>query len=585
MKKYFSNNKDKLIIAITMFIFFALFATILPLGHDLHYHVYRIGAMAEELKLTNYSIPIRMFSTSFNNYGYGVPLFYGDMMLYFPALLVAIFGLREAYALQMLLIIIFFMAFGSSYWGLYRITKNKDYSLYFAFAFSMSPYFLIDLCIRMAVGEALSFIFLPLIATSIYGIVHRINHNDWLVLSISATCMLLSHNLSVAMVIVPVGLYTLISLILPKEHSAAKVRISILLDCFKAGVLALGLSASFIIPFVEASLAQKYQVPAFGDESWREYFVNHSMQSIDFIVPYELKKIINVIVGTNYDTDNWTPGGVGVVIVLIIFLIIKKHKSSNRVLNIGLISSIVIYLILYIKPAMRLISAFLSVLQFGWRLIFICTLFFSLYLAYQIQQFQNCKTRCALLATVALIGFYIIGLRYAYQVFVNIKGIDYIIAENEEFGEHYIMDYNPNDGDNFYLPAGIPFIHEERDQVVLANNDQADFTYCRTETNHLQLDIHATNCSEAITYELPLYYYKGYGLKQISGDVTDSIEITISENKLISLIVPSDFDGVFEIYYMGTNLQKLSNYISLLTIIITLGIIIKIRRSSRAPLS
>ena len=39
-----------------------LFILILPLGHDLHFHIYRIGAMAEELERTGFSMPIRILS-------------------------------------------------------------------------------------------------------------------------------------------------------------------------------------------------------------------------------------------------------------------------------------------------------------------------------------------------------------------------------------------------------------------------------------------------------------------------------------------------------------------------------------------
>ena len=55
----------------TLIIASLILLAILPLGHDLWYHIYRIGAMAVELEINPGQLPIRMLSDSFNGYGYG----------------------------------------------------------------------------------------------------------------------------------------------------------------------------------------------------------------------------------------------------------------------------------------------------------------------------------------------------------------------------------------------------------------------------------------------------------------------------------------------------------------------------------
>ena len=64
-----------------------LFICVLPLGHDLWFHMYRIGAMAVELENDLCSISIRILSDTYNGYGYAAPLYYGDFFLYIPAFL------------------------------------------------------------------------------------------------------------------------------------------------------------------------------------------------------------------------------------------------------------------------------------------------------------------------------------------------------------------------------------------------------------------------------------------------------------------------------------------------------------------
>ena len=94
----------KLLIISMMCGFSLCFLYVLPLGHDLWFHLYRIGAMAEELRESS-GLPIRMLSDSFNGYGYGAALYYGDFFLYVPALLTAM-GMQVAAAYRIFMVCI-----------------------------------------------------------------------------------------------------------------------------------------------------------------------------------------------------------------------------------------------------------------------------------------------------------------------------------------------------------------------------------------------------------------------------------------------------------------------------------------------
>lgn len=56
------------------------------IGHDLHFHLYRIQGIADALAKGDF--PVRMQYTQLYGYGYPVSICYGDLFLYFPALLV-----------------------------------------------------------------------------------------------------------------------------------------------------------------------------------------------------------------------------------------------------------------------------------------------------------------------------------------------------------------------------------------------------------------------------------------------------------------------------------------------------------------
>ena len=59
----------KIIIASALVVLSLVLLFVLPLGHDLWFHIYRIGAMGIELEKSPWQLPIRMLSDSFNGYG------------------------------------------------------------------------------------------------------------------------------------------------------------------------------------------------------------------------------------------------------------------------------------------------------------------------------------------------------------------------------------------------------------------------------------------------------------------------------------------------------------------------------------
>ncbi|MCR4610530.1 MAG: hypothetical protein K5644_01395, partial [Lachnospiraceae bacterium] len=55
------------------------------LGQDLGFHLNRIEGIVTELKAGHF--PVKMESNWMNGYGYPAPIYYGDVLLYIPAIL------------------------------------------------------------------------------------------------------------------------------------------------------------------------------------------------------------------------------------------------------------------------------------------------------------------------------------------------------------------------------------------------------------------------------------------------------------------------------------------------------------------
>lgn len=546
----------RLLVYVIMLLCCVLFMAVLPLGQDLHFHLYRIGAMAEELERTSFSIPIRILSVSYNNYGYGVPLFYGDLLLYIPALLVT-FGIDAVTAYKLMMAGIFLLAFAAMYWQIYRSSTSREFAFLAAVFYIFSSYFLLVLCVRMAVGEACACIFMPFVFCSFYNILYQPRKGDWIYLTIGMSGIILSHNLTAVFVTVILTVWAILQF---KCVINKKAVFSIAL----AAITTIGLTASYTFAFIEANIAQTYQIPKNNGYQMEE-FAKHTFEIVDFFMPYDVKKGVNLLFHLDWNTEIWRPGAVGVFLMAILFLAAKtrKHKK-NKALAATFWVSVILYLCMFIAPVVKTAGRFMSFMQFGWRLLLFCTFAFSVYAAYLLHYYFKKRWQAAYVALAILIAFYTVGPRYVYQMYLDYKGMEYIKTINEEFYEHYIMEYSPNSGDSLYLPEGVSlYLYEERGERVECNYEDVEYEFTRYG-NKLRLTVSDNPYNDTL-FELPLYYYKGY--VAVDKNTGISLEVRPSEDKLAEVSLNSGMhEADLEIWYKGTKIQVLGNWISGLTL-------------------
>ena len=239
----------KTLVYVTMLLCCVLFVAVLPLGQDLHFHLYRIGAMAEELERTSFSIPIRILSASYNNYGYGAPLFYGDLLLYIPAMLVTL-GMDAVTAYKLMMVGIFLLAFAAMYWQIYRSSASREFAFLAAVFYIFSSYFLLVLCVRMAIGEACACIFMPFVFCPFYNMMYQPKKGDWIYLTIGMSGIILSHNLTAVFVTVILAVWAILQFKFVMNKKAVS---SIAL----AAITTTGLTASYTFAFIEANIVQR----------------------------------------------------------------------------------------------------------------------------------------------------------------------------------------------------------------------------------------------------------------------------------------------------------------------------------------
>ena len=134
-------------------------------GHDLYYQFNRILGIQEGLK--NGQFPVKIHSTLLHGYGYGSPIFYPQLFLYFPALLGCL-GVSLVNCYKVLLIGMNVATAFVAYRSFSGLTRSRKIGLVAALLYTLSVYRLIDLYTRAAVGEAMAMIFFPLVLWGMY---------------------------------------------------------------------------------------------------------------------------------------------------------------------------------------------------------------------------------------------------------------------------------------------------------------------------------------------------------------------------------------------------------------------------------
>lgn len=133
-------------------------------GADWTFHLSRVEGIANALREGQF--PVRVYSLAKNGYGYAPSLFYGELFLYFPAVLrlfgVSLQGAYHAFAVAVQL--------GTAYitfYSLRQLLKNNSAALLGSVLYLLSPYRLTNFYMRAAVGEYLAMMLLPLIPAAL----------------------------------------------------------------------------------------------------------------------------------------------------------------------------------------------------------------------------------------------------------------------------------------------------------------------------------------------------------------------------------------------------------------------------------
>lgn len=511
-------------------------------GDDFFFHLLRI----EDIKngLIQGHFPVYIMPESLYGYGYANGIFYPDLLLYFPALL-RILGVNLKISYAIFMSICTLAATFSMYICVIKIFKSRNIGFYASIIYIFAEYKIADLYLRSAVGEYVSFIFIPIILLGVYELIYR-DYNKYYILTIGMTGIVLSHLLSVVLVTmmcIIIYIFSIKNLIKNPKR---------LINSIKAAILTVLLTTYTWLPIIGQFSYDKYRV---GDVVKNAFKYAISIKSI-------------------YRGDRSARFFIGFIVVgILLYAIVIIKKRYNNFVNICFIISVVFTSLTLKNEFTKVIFnkfSFLSVIQFPWRLGLIATPLLAIVFAYSLNELFGGKYK--LVITTVLLACLVINVSM-FTKFYRIKKINL---------DNYTNNHSNSIGwGKEYLPEGADVGKvSKRGNVIITDDSKFEYSNYKKEGTKIELDFKSSKNNTKI--DLPLIYYYGYTYKIFSdnGELIKEGKVQNSEDMYVRVDLGDINEGKMLVDYTGTIFMKIGNIITILSIICVIFLIYRKKRIS-----
>lgn len=533
-----------------------VFAPYLYWGHDLGFHLNRIEGIKDSLSAGIF--PVRMHYYSYGGAGYPVSIFYGDALLYFPALL-RVLGWSVQSAYQIYIVAMNLLSAIIMYKVLKSIFKDEWIGCIGTFIYIMTPYRLECIYLRAAVGEYTALCFYPLIVYALYKIYMSKDEEDrysWIYLSIGFSGLVLSHIISTFSAFVLTAIFCVVNL----RNTLKK---DIFIKLIKAVTLTFAICAGFLIPFIDYMLSgvmsNKVKIQGFFEER------AITLSQLLTIFPHAtgITQPIHEEIYSDLEMS-YAIGGTGVIVLglylLGIFYFQRKGDSIQKLGDVIFSLSILsLWMTTYYFPWNEieglggLARYFVYNIQFPWRFLGIASVLISIVGAIVLYRMKNTHNNSLYYSVViALTVLAYISGNYFMTNYMNNNRKLYMVEES---------DVNRDDiGAGEYLPNKERYSYEGfiyvDGKVRVQSVDREKMIYyveCANLTDEEQ-DI-----------QFPIVAYDNYYAMDMN--TKQELSVEQGENYRVRVILPEGYCGKIAVQYRSPWYWRLSELISLVTLI------------------
>ncbi len=518
-----------------------------PMGHDTYFHYLRIHSLATEFLNGNF-FAVRFYSNI--EFGGAIPLFYPDWFLYIPALLEAS-GLSTYHAYKFFVVVcVVAMAF-SMYYAANTIFEDDGAALFTAVAYFASSYTITNAFMRSAIGELQGMIFIPLVFAGLWSILCK-DGRRWILLPLGMTGLLGCHLLSVMFTVFVLGVFAIVIIIYQCRTMHCHV-MNLLKKIFamavKSILLTLCLSATFWMPYVEQIISAH---PIRLSESFGQHVADRAMPLNEHLI----------ILNQSGWEDLWIPPGIGYVLpsLLIFYIVAFRHLTFQEHKNkpvMFILSAIVMLLATTtVFLPWRFAGSVLALIQFPWRLFAFVVMFIAfsvgamwLFLKKE-SNAASAKGRGSVFITVC-----VISILATYSTTLNLT------APTERSSTFFDSTQNRF---NDYIPAGVDV--EALDLLDITGEPVDAITFSNYNNTGICWSADFEKSTEDVVCEFPVIWYKGF-----TAHLDDGTELATQygNNDVVRVVIPESVtSGTIFLRYSGTNIQKISYVLSLISALI-----------------
>ena len=541
--------------------------------HDGNYHLYRfatsISAFDDGQKF------LQLDTDQLQGFGQAPNLFYGPMLSWLVLVVFKITSNLQISLMFLMLVATIATTFGA-YYASKKIFKSEKAGFFTALFFTLEPFHVGELLTRGSFSEYLAFVFIPFIILAIYQIIFesKTDFKRIFMLAFSAFGIIMNHNLTAVLIAAMAALFVVFNI--RKVFSKPKILFSLIL----AGILAVGFSAIFILPFLEVREVGIYNI--FNPDFQKWFYVNGSQVTpADAWLPTNMFRPpaghASVVFGLS-----------PVLLVLTIgFLVFRKDIKNENYRRFSMMSIIISAIfVLFSTRIFAFIPAvqnFHSMLQFSQRMLIIQSVLLPFVAGYFIGEKLKNKREIMITAAIASISYIHITTSAIEPGKVSLPmnvGVDYNLVDGISIamGEYQpIFPKVENVKDISATAAGyVKKTISEKGRKADVISGSAKISGFEKKGSRMRLVVLENKNGAEI--ELPMFYYPGFKAVLNGKLVKTSYS---NKNRMVSVKLNPGQNGALEVYYGISPATKIGSIVSGLSFL-ACGLFMVIKRYKKA---
>lgn len=531
-------------------------------GHDLAFHWARIIGLKEGIIAG--SFPVKIQPRWCNDYGYATSVFYGDILLYIPAVLNAL-KVPLVYAYKIYVLIINFGTVLIAYFSYKRISGDRYIGVGCTALYCLSINRILNVYLRAAVGEYSAFMFLPLVVLGIWEILiwnkgEEEKKDSWCILSLGMTGIIQTHTLSFEMV-------SLLLLVVCVIMLRRVLRKETILALMKAVGLTVLLNLWFLVPFIN-----------YAGEELRVFAEKTEFEGIQCFgcSIYELFSIGTTGTGgaikSTLGFQDRFPISLGIAMMLIILIAIilyvkYPHWDENerkQLVVVTVLATVALFLSTHFFPwnwlaSVGIIKSVVFSIQFPWRFVSIAIPILTLMACLILKKVKKIikpeGMKCLIIVLCILSAYQ--GLQYVDMIARNTT--NYV-----KYDGSHILDVKAT-------LSGAEYLYEDTDiDAALQNKEVSgqNIQIFNTERNRNQITVACETGHDAFL-EVPLFAYPHYQCEDIV--TRERYPIKRGENNRIRVELPDNYTGTVIISFKEPWFWRMAEAISMVSALCLIG--------------